>query len=69
MKRLVAIRFISVVCLLLAVIMLSLDVMNRKQETNDVHGYFIITMILITSALELVRSELAELRKKLGIKN
>jgi hypothetical protein len=68
MKRLVAIRFISASCIVLAAVVLLFDIANHKHGFGDGHGYFITTMLLITSALELVRSELTDLRKKLDEK-
>ena len=69
MKRLSAIRLISAICVLLVFTMFALDIVNSKQGIGADHGYFIITLILITSALELVRSELAALHKKLSEKS
>jgi len=66
MKRLLAIRFMSASCSLLAVTMLVYDIANHRSGIDENHGYFIVTLILIGSALELVRSELIDLRKKLG---
>ncbi len=65
MKRLFAIRFISAGCLLLAFTMGIIDIVNWRQDTGDDHGFVIITLLLIASSLELIRAELAALRKKL----
>lgn len=56
---------LSAGCSALAALMLVLDVVNHNNSLSEGHGLFIITMLLIAAALELIRSELVSLHQKL----